>query len=818
MKPKQKDKNMSKCEATPKVSVCMPVYNAAPYLRECIDSILTQTFTDFELLIVDDGSTDCSREIVRSYDDPRIRLVCNKHDYIKSLNTLLREARGKYIARMDADDVMRRDRLETQFSYMEKTPHIDILGAGMQCFGDNDSVCPPCCTGELGYMELMESCGLFHPTVFIRKKSIDEANLEYRKQYIYAEDYAFWVEAVRNGLVLANIEDIVINYRVSPFQLTSTQKGLQREHSVAIRNKLTQSWLAYVNHYLDDTAPVVAGKNLLTVIIPFYNEGEELGRTIESIRNTAGNNVDIIAVNDKSNDGIDYEKMVAPMNVTIVNNPCRMGPAMSKEKGVQSCGTPYFILLDAHMRFYQSGWESSIIKELSQEENQILCCQTKSLRLVNGVVKEEHIDPTYGAFIYLGVKRYTPMSVWNPNPNIKSLKTGHIPCVLGASYASSKTYWNHLRGFRGLLCYGCEEPFISLKAWLEGGKCKFVPDVTIGHIYKDYSTVALINAKYVYNFLFISHLLFPASLRCRAEAVVRSLASAHYEAAVVLLNASKDYRASLKSELSHILRNGDFENIKTINYVIHPNAETNLNHMLSDLPEILSFCKGYDQIAANVCLFHGRTGLAILFLLYSKYSNEERWKYLAMYLISEINRYFVDHASHLYSFSSGITGIGWGLLYMADNDLVPYKEVGSVLERIDSSVAFLAPSRMKDLSMETGYTGLVAYCTARIGFCKRHMVSCSFPEDFIQEIVEASSAFCRNSNNPSDIYSYSIHSLASSLKSEDWETTKIDFMDIMDLPTYIPKDRAYWKIDLKSGCLGYAINLLITKQKVNENK
>lgn len=96
------------------ISVCMPVYNGAAHLRECIDSVLEQTFTDFELLIADDGSTDDTCAIVRSYTDPRIRLLQNRHDYIATLNLLLDEARGRYVARMDADDLMRPDRLRTQ--------------------------------------------------------------------------------------------------------------------------------------------------------------------------------------------------------------------------------------------------------------------------------------------------------------------------------------------------------------------------------------------------------------------------------------------------------------------------------------------------------------------------------------------------------------------------------------------------------------------------------------------------------------------------------------------------------------------------------
>ena len=90
----------------PALSVVMPVYNAARWLRECMESILSQDFTDFELIVADDGSTDDSRAIVRSFADARIRLLELPHDYIGTLNRMLAEARGRYICRMDADDLM----------------------------------------------------------------------------------------------------------------------------------------------------------------------------------------------------------------------------------------------------------------------------------------------------------------------------------------------------------------------------------------------------------------------------------------------------------------------------------------------------------------------------------------------------------------------------------------------------------------------------------------------------------------------------------------------------------------------------------------
>lgn len=802
----------------PKVSVCMPIYNASLYLKECIDSILCQTFEDFELIIVDDGSTDNSLEIVRSYTDPRIRLIENHHDYIDSLNLLLQKARGKYVARMDADDKMRPNRLAIQFAYMEEHTSVDILGGGMMCFGDGQSTYSLACVGEFGCMELMESCCFAHPTVFMRKSSIEKANIKYRKEYIYAEDYAFWVEAACKGLALYNIEDTLIDYRLSPTQITRTKGTQQRNNSASIKRNLVNTWFNLVEKYLDETTPLSASGNALTVVIPFYNEGIELIRTVSSIRKTVGNAVDIIVVNDKSDDDFNYEQELAPMNVTFITNPHRMGPAVSKEKGVQCCGTQYFIILDAHMRFYQSDWASILVKELSNNSRQILCCQTKPLRKIDGVVSEEKTDPTFGAYIYWGMKEYTPMSVWNPNPKARTLQTGNIPCVLGASYASSKEYWNYLRGFHGLLCYGCEEPFISLKAWLEGGKCKFVSNVTIGHIYKDYSTVSLMNAKYVYNFLFIAYTLLPTSLRCKVEAVVRSKNPFYYESAKSILNASEKYWNTLKNELNAILKNRDFDYIKSISYILHPNAEYNLEQMLSDTSGLITFCEDKRQSVTDIGLYQGLMGYAILFSLYFRYTSEAKWKHKALYLIHEVNKHLIDMKDALLSFSSGVAGVGWGLLYLVDNNLLSYEEVAGALTRIDSKIVALSPRRMTDLSLETGYTGIVAYCTARIGFCKRHNTICKYPEDFVQEMITACKQYCQNNNCPPDAYSYSLHLLGSQLESEDWETTKIDFTDVMELPTYLTKDQVHWEANLRPGCIGYAINLLITKYKLDENK
>lgn len=157
------------------ISICIPMYNASLYIKNCIDSILAQSFQDFELLIVDDGSTDNSCEIVNSVRDNRIRLIRNQHDYVGSLNMLLDEAKGKYIARMDADDVMYPNRLSIQYEYMENHPDIDVIGGRMAVF--KQSTKEPLYDlnvkiGSLCISDLLDYCCICHPTVMFRTASI----------------------------------------------------------------------------------------------------------------------------------------------------------------------------------------------------------------------------------------------------------------------------------------------------------------------------------------------------------------------------------------------------------------------------------------------------------------------------------------------------------------------------------------------------------------------------------------------------------------------------------------------------------------------
>lgn len=217
------------------------MYNASAYLQECIDSILNQTFSDFELLIVDDSSTDNSRDIIRSYNDPRIRLIENSHDSSGSLNLLLSEAKGQYIARMDADDIMLPDRLEVQYACMEAHPEVDILGGGMYYLGDPDRVLAN--NGVVTVDDLLAFNCIANPTTMMRRDSIRKANLQYCEKFKYAEDYHFWVQAAMAGLYIVNWRRPVLKYRISSGQISAVHRLEQDQRAQEIQQEL-RGWLA----------------------------------------------------------------------------------------------------------------------------------------------------------------------------------------------------------------------------------------------------------------------------------------------------------------------------------------------------------------------------------------------------------------------------------------------------------------------------------------------------------------------------------------------------------------------------------------------
>lgn len=229
----------------PYVTVLMCVYNGKTYLREAISSILNQTFTDFEFLIIDDGSTDDSAAIIHSYTDPRIRYVSNGQNkgLHYSLNRGLELAEGIYIARMDCDDRSLPTRLETQVAFMDSHLDISVCGTWVETIGDKAGFVKKYFTNpEDIHASLLFNTSIAHPSVLMRKSVFSENNLTYDTGFKYfEEDYNLWVELARVGK-LANIPNVLFFYRIHKKSVTHIHTEDRKSGVTLIRRKQLE-WL-----------------------------------------------------------------------------------------------------------------------------------------------------------------------------------------------------------------------------------------------------------------------------------------------------------------------------------------------------------------------------------------------------------------------------------------------------------------------------------------------------------------------------------------------------------------------------------------------
>lgn len=203
---------------SPNISVVMPVFNCERYLEESIQSILSQSFTNFEFIIINDGSTDKSEEIIKSFQeqDERIELINQKNQGItKSLNTGIRFSKGKYIARMDADDISMDNRLSQQLNFLEKNDKIDILGSQALIIDENNQVVSnfklqP--TDDLLIKwELIFSTPLLHPSLMIRKSVFDRFDY-YDNKVQFGQDLHLW-RSLATRVKFSNLPIILVKIR-----------------------------------------------------------------------------------------------------------------------------------------------------------------------------------------------------------------------------------------------------------------------------------------------------------------------------------------------------------------------------------------------------------------------------------------------------------------------------------------------------------------------------------------------------------------------------------------------------------------------------
>ena len=220
---------------TPILSILMPVYKTASYLQEAIDSMLAQSFSDFELIVLNDCSPDNADEILDRYDDPRIvRYKGNRNQGLANvLNVGMDMARGRYIARMDSDDISLPERLETQVNYLETHPDVDLCSCGMKLFGAKDGSWIRESDPEMVRITALFYSPILHASSVWRKEAFERHRLRFRQEMVPAEDYDLWCRALAKGLRMINIPECLYLYRIRPDQATeNTEKTSNKEMEV----------------------------------------------------------------------------------------------------------------------------------------------------------------------------------------------------------------------------------------------------------------------------------------------------------------------------------------------------------------------------------------------------------------------------------------------------------------------------------------------------------------------------------------------------------------------------------------------------------
>ncbi|HTZ40600.1 MAG TPA: glycosyltransferase family A protein [Syntrophales bacterium] len=267
--------------AHPKVSVIMAVYNEERYLRGALESILNQTFADFELLIVNDGSTDGTEEIIRSCRDSRIRLFNQENKGLtKSLNRALSLARANYFARMDGDDISQPQRFARQVEILDNNPTIGLVGSFVYRMDEKGGRCNLCSypMESEGIREaLWSTCPLCHPSVMYRRACVERVG-PYREKVGPSEDLDFYFR-VSEHFDVANISEPLLSYRVRPEGITMQRRFDQLRYGRLVR-KMAEERRQTGRDSLDDMSEDQVAR-LLEQFLPRTPENER--KVIEAI-------------------------------------------------------------------------------------------------------------------------------------------------------------------------------------------------------------------------------------------------------------------------------------------------------------------------------------------------------------------------------------------------------------------------------------------------------------------------------------------------------------------------------------------------------
>lgn len=275
----------------PRVSVLLPTYQSGAYLRETLDSIWTQTYQDYELLVVDDASTDQTLEILQESKDPRLRIIQGRNRGLAdALNLGITSARGDYIARIDADDLMVPDRLEKQVRFLDAHPEVIVCGGWQQYFGLSTFLHAPPASAEQCRANLLFRCDLCHSTLMLRRAALIAHDLFYDPAFA-AEDFELWTRVLDVGDI-ANLPEVLGYYREDGRSITAAKKetlirqngeivaaSLQRNLGIALTESQKQYFTGWTNPFYQKSGGIAdqreqAWRDLQSLLLRIYQENE----------------------------------------------------------------------------------------------------------------------------------------------------------------------------------------------------------------------------------------------------------------------------------------------------------------------------------------------------------------------------------------------------------------------------------------------------------------------------------------------------------------------------------------------------------------
>ena len=435
------------------VDFILPTYNNEETVEKCIVSMLPiLRKKNFDLMIVDGGSSDKTVEICERYAKKynNISLIKKENTtcFAECVNLGLLRVTGSKMVIIDPKKTFNLSSLK---QICKTTGDVTIYGQQ-----ETDLKYRDCIEGDLNYSWVILDGS-------IKRK----LNFFFEGYFDGVEYYKFLLNAVTHGLSVKTANIKLYN---------------EKQTKEAVPSDV----IAKMKHVYDDPC-----KGDLTAVIAFKDEKSEIERTVVSLKYTA-KNINILLIDDCSEENYDYKSIAECFGCMYYRTKKRLGSAGSKHLGGMISPTEYFCFFDGHMRVYVDGWDEKLINWLKKEPDAIISSRTVIMNIENGFVVNENgkrmgIEGTSACCRIEWMEGRKPFNpIWTNKfiDEDDSNELSPCACVMGACYATTKTHWQKINGLDGLYVYGLEEPYMSLKTWLSGGKCYVTKHWGVGHLYR----------------------------------------------------------------------------------------------------------------------------------------------------------------------------------------------------------------------------------------------------------------------------------------------------------------------------------------------